>query len=597
MRDTHYWGLPYDLFRQLSCTSRMALASLFDLYINKGRYYPINLIQVDFEAIDANETLSEAEKEAQKIYQINQRGNEEENGLNDTKSLEFDDRRNAMRDQGGNYFGLLYDPDVQFDMNQEPAISEKTAGDLNIKIGSIDVDNVFLGDTPISKIYLGATLLGSAEPEPYTTSKVPDTQFRTNPNSYEGFESGSITLTQGQPLWIDVQNFVACKTYYTIDGSTPTTASTLYTGALTFNTSCTLKALTVSIFGVAEAVKTLTITVAVAPTTTISPTETVQNTIPFTVTLTTSESGAAIKYRLGNSATVYNYSAPFEITQTTGGMNSTQLKVTYWAVGASATEIEKVITYNTSGAIPAKSTLTATAGNNQVALSWTATANTTSYSVFRSTAAGTKGTVLTGAQYITATTFTDTTAVNGTTYYYTVDSGNYGTATPSDQKSATPAAPAGKPTYRYIKFDSYGGTTAGALDTTRAIELEVWSGGTNRLNGKSSIAPQPATPNSGATAIPVVAMTNGVKTTTTNTYPIWWTTTPNARVVFDMGAQYAIDQIKYFSYSLSGDQRAYKFIVLGSNTNNGTDWAEIWNMSGNTTVQPILPNGYESPLY
>lgn len=144
-----------------------------------------------------------------------------------------------------------------------------------------------------------------------------------------------------------------------------------------------------------------------------------------------------------------------------------------------------------------------------------------------------------------------------------------------------------KPSYRYIKFEGYGTSTD---LTTRAIELEVWSGGVNRVANKTPLAGyEPVSTGTGTPS----QMFNGTKTTTTNSYPIWWTTAPNGRVVVDMGAQYAIDKIVYCSYSISGTQRANRFKILGSNTNNGTDWATIWDMSTTTELQPILPAGYE----
>ena len=71
MMDKYYLPDALDLFRQFNVTSRASLASLFDLSINRGRFYPCNTVQVDFDMIDANETLTPEEKEAQKIYQIN----------------------------------------------------------------------------------------------------------------------------------------------------------------------------------------------------------------------------------------------------------------------------------------------------------------------------------------------------------------------------------------------------------------------------------------------------------------------------------------------------------------------------------------------
>jgi hypothetical protein len=280
MADQYYWTPSYELFRHVSCKSRMACASLFDTYVNKGRFYPVNLIQADFDAIDADTTLTDAQKEAQKIYQINYRGNYDNavnpnvNAWGTIDQVTFwhgdgvdDGRRGCMANQEGVYYGAVYDPDVQFDMNQEPATDEK-AGEkpLNVNLGSIAIQDAYLGTTPIKEIYLGATLVGGGTPAAVTSSRVPVTQFRTNPASWQGIGTAtSITLEAGEPLWIDVQEpFVGCRTYYTTDGSTPTVNSTKYTDALTFTTTTTLKVLTVSVFGVAAAVKTLTVNVPTA---------------------------------------------------------------------------------------------------------------------------------------------------------------------------------------------------------------------------------------------------------------------------------------------------------------------------------------------
>jgi Chitobiase/beta-hexosaminidase C-terminal domain/F5/8 type C domain len=261
MMDTYYIPDALDLFKQLSCTSRAALASLFDLNINRGRFYPCNTLQRDFELIEANLNLTEFEKEAQKIFQINKRGNDTTNGM-DTSAAAFAPRRDCQANQGGTYFGSLYDPETMFNITQDPAIPEKAAGfPGEVRIGEIHVENIFLGENPIKNIYLGVDLLGSAEIEPYLSLKAPDSQFRTNSNSYLGFEGGTITLEKGKKLWIDIQNFVACLTYYTTDGTTPTENSPRYHEFLTFDKSCTLKVLNVSLSGVAEPIKTLTINV------------------------------------------------------------------------------------------------------------------------------------------------------------------------------------------------------------------------------------------------------------------------------------------------------------------------------------------------
>jgi hypothetical protein len=590
MSDAYYFPNPYDVFRQLSCKSRAALAGIFDITVNKGRYYPFNLIQVDFDEIDANENLTETEKEAQKIYQINFRGNEEENALNDTSSAVFWERRGCMANQGGDYYGALYEPENQFDINQEPATTEKaatTAASLTIMLGTILVNNVFLGTTPIEKIYAGTQLLtgGTVPVEPYTTTKVPQTQFRTNAGSYAGIGAVTeISLTVNQPLWVDVQNYVACRTYYTTDGSTPTVNSALYTEALTFQASCTLKVLTVSIFGYAEAVKTLTINIAVAPVTTISPSATVQNNIPITVTLSTSEQGAAIKYKLGSSATVYNYTAPFQVNQTSAGVLSTNIKVTYWAVGASATEAEKSITYDTANAVPVAPVVTATPTSaSAISLSWAATANTTSYTIYRSTISGQLGTILAGTQWMTGTSWNDTTVVEGTTYYYTVQAGNYGRATNSAQVSATPEETASL--YRYVRFQGYGDQTNAA--TTRLVELQAMEGATNRLSGKVPISGEAVS--SGGT---IDKATDGLTAMTSGTYPLWWVGAGVPNLVYDLGAAYPIDTLKLWMFSTDADPRQTRFKLFVSNDN--VNWTPVVDMSSNATPQPT--NGWSYAL-
>ncbi len=83
--------------------------------------------------------------------------------------------------------------------------------------------------------------------------------------------------------------------------------------------------------------------------------------------------------------------------------------------------------------------LTATGGNAQVSLSWTASANATGYVVYRgATAVSTQ----------TGTTFLDTGLVNGTAYTYTVKATNGSATSPASAAvSATPMAPApGAPT-------------------------------------------------------------------------------------------------------------------------------------------------------
>jgi hypothetical protein len=91
--------------------------------------------------------------------------------------------------------------------------------------------------------------------------------------------------------------------------------------------------------------------------------------------------------------------------------------------------------------------LTATPGDAQVALGWNASGGATSYNVKRSTTPG--GPYTTIAPNVITTSYTDTTVVNGTTYYYVVSAVNAdGESANSSEVSATPnpATPPAAPT-------------------------------------------------------------------------------------------------------------------------------------------------------
>lgn len=83
--------------------------------------------------------------------------------------------------------------------------------------------------------------------------------------------------------------------------------------------------------------------------------------------------------------------------------------------------------------------LTATAGNAQVSVSWTASSGAIGYYVKRSTSSGTEAQIAS----VATTTYTDTSVTVGTTYYYVVSAYNsYGASGNSNEVNATPSAPA-----------------------------------------------------------------------------------------------------------------------------------------------------------
>jgi hypothetical protein len=158
-----------------------------------------------------------------------------------------------------------------------------------------------------------------------------------------------------------------------------------------------------------------------------------------------------------NAGVVVEASSPATWTDSYNGTPSV-LKV-IWVQAAGDTSLNVVLTRNHSfagahdneleangyalhditPAPPAAPTdLTATPGSNSVGLTWSAASGATSYTVKRATVSGGPYTTL-GSPAVTS--YTDATAVNGTTYYYVVSatSGGGGSAN-STQVSAAPAA-------------------------------------------------------------------------------------------------------------------------------------------------------------
>lgn len=145
------------------------------------------------------------------------------------------------------------------------------------------------------------------------------------------------------------------------------------------------------------------------------------------------------------------------------------------AVGSSAASNEVNATPLASNTVPGAPTLTsAVASPGQVVLNWTLNANNggasvTSQQVLRSTSSGTE-TLLHTISDGTTLTYTDSTAVNGTTYFYEIESTNsVGASNPSNELSATPtassmSAPTGFTTSE-LEFEE--NFLSGTLDSTK----------------------------------------------------------------------------------------------------------------------------------
>ena len=115
---------------------------------------------------------------------------------------------------------------------------------------------------------------------------------------------------------------------------------------------------------------------------------------------------------------------------------------------------------------PPPTNLTATAGNAQVGLSWSASSGATSYNVKRSTTSGGPYTTIASP---TTTSYTDTGVTNGTTYYYVVSAVN--TAGESANSSQVSATPQRGGTTTADESDGDGGERAGGVE----LECVEWS--------------------------------------------------------------------------------------------------------------------------
>jgi beta-galactosidase len=123
----------------------------------------------------------------------------------------------------------------------------------------------------------------------------------------------------------------------------------------------------------------------------------------------------------------------------TNGTNYYYVVTTRKSVADSTNSAVAIATPQKTPLPPAAPTyLTATAGDAQVSLSWTAPAVATGYIVSRSTTSGGGYVLITNG--VSANAFTDTGLVNGVTYYYVVAATNAdGTSPNSASASATPA--------------------------------------------------------------------------------------------------------------------------------------------------------------
>ena len=184
-----------------------------------------------------------------------------------------------------------------------------------------------------------------------------------------------------------------------------------------------------------------------------------------------------------------------------------------------------------AGSIPAPGSPATTAGNNQVTLSWSAVSGAASYVVKRATSSS--GPFIDIAVGLTGTSFTDTTSINGTTYYYQIVAANAlgeGIATTTLVATPLPPAPA---TPTGLAGNGWTGAAelswnvvSGATSYTVKRSTTSGSGYTTLASGVASPSYADTTAADGVTYYYVVSAVNGggssgnsAELAVTSTYP------------------------------------------------------------------------------
>jgi hypothetical protein len=131
---------------------------------------------------------------------------------------------------------------------------------------------------------------------------------------------------------------------------------------------------------------------------------------------------------------------------------------------------------------PAPTGLKATAGNNQVTLSWTVSTGASTYNVKRTTTSGLNYAVIKSG--VTATSFTDATVTNGTTYFYVVSAQNAQGESPNSSEVGARPGP-------QVAAINAGGPAVGAFaaDTDFAGGITIDHANTIDLTGVTNPAP------------------------------------------------------------------------------------------------------------
>ena len=275
--------------------------------------------------------------------------------------------------------------------------------------------------------------------------------------------------------------------------------------------------------------------------------------------------------------------------------------------------------------VPVPEGVTATPGNGQVTIAWTAANDATSYNIYWSTTSGV--TTANGAKITDATSpYVQSGLINGTTYYYVVTAVNKdGESTPSPQVSATLPLPEltgvtatpgngqvtiawtavpGATSYHIYWSTTSGVTTANGAKITDATSPYVQSGLINgttyyyivtavnkdgestpspQVSAKSSVAPTPAAPT--VTATPgnnqVTIAWTAVPGATS--YNIYWSNTSG--VTTANGTKIADAASPYIQPGLTNDTTYYYVVTAVDGNGESTPSSQV---SAIPSVAPFI---------
>jgi hypothetical protein len=189
------------------------------------------------------------------------------------------------------------------------------------------------------------------------------------------------------------------------------------------------------------------------------------------VTLTWTASSGATSYNVKRATTAGGPYTQLASSSSAGYADSSVTNGTayYYVVsalnagGESANSAQASATPAAAASAPAAPTnLTATSGNAQISLTWSASSGATSYHVKRATVNGGPYTQIAAP---TSTSYLDTALSNGTTYYYVVSAVNaVGESANSAQASAAPSSP--------ISFGTWIDVTPSNVDLTDSLDCQ-----------------------------------------------------------------------------------------------------------------------------